>query len=72
MSEMTCKIVFLVGFTTVFAVRFYFARLLQSSKIKDDLKTVSHPTRDYAARFNAARNVYLAFDWHLYPLVRVC
>lgn len=39
MSEMTCKIVFLIGFTTVLAVRFYFARLLQSSKVKDDRKT---------------------------------
>ncbi|ARV60152.1 hypothetical protein BZZ01_17315 [Nostocales cyanobacterium HT-58-2] len=36
---MTCKIVFLMGFTTVFAIRFYFARLLQSSKVKDDRKT---------------------------------
>jgi protein-S-isoprenylcysteine O-methyltransferase Ste14 len=39
MSETTCKIVFLIGFTTILAIRFYFARLLQSQKVKDDRKT---------------------------------
>jgi protein-S-isoprenylcysteine O-methyltransferase Ste14 len=39
MSELTRKIVFLIGFSTVLAVRFYFARLLQSQKVKDDRKT---------------------------------
>jgi protein-S-isoprenylcysteine O-methyltransferase Ste14 len=39
MSEATCKIVFLIGFTTVLAIRLYFARLLQSQKVKDDRKT---------------------------------
>ncbi|MEH1855199.1 MAG: protein-S-isoprenylcysteine O-methyltransferase [Nostoc sp.] len=39
MSEATCKIVFLIGFTIVLAIRFYFARLLQSQTVKDDRKT---------------------------------
>lgn len=39
MSEMTCKIVFLIGFATILAIRFYFARLLQSAQVKDDRKT---------------------------------
>jgi protein-S-isoprenylcysteine O-methyltransferase Ste14 len=39
MSETTCKIVFLIGFTAILAIRSYFAWLLQSQKVKDDRKT---------------------------------
>lgn len=39
MPGMTCKIVFFIGLASILAIRFYFARLLQSSKVKEDRKT---------------------------------
>ncbi|MEH2296161.1 protein-S-isoprenylcysteine O-methyltransferase [Nostoc sp.] len=35
MSEVTCKGIFLICFITVFAIRFYFARLVKQNKVVD-------------------------------------
>jgi len=40
MSEANCKFIFLICFITVLAIRFYFARLVKSSQVKDDRKTL--------------------------------
>jgi protein-S-isoprenylcysteine O-methyltransferase Ste14 len=40
MSELTRKVVFLICFVAVFAIRFYFARLIKQNKITDDRRTV--------------------------------
>lgn len=40
MSELTRKIVFLICFVTIYAIRFYFARQVKQNKITDNRKTI--------------------------------
>lgn len=40
MSEVTRKVVFLIGYIPIFAIRFYFAQLVKQNKITDDRRTV--------------------------------
>lgn len=68
MSEVTRKVVFLICFVAVCAIRFYFARLVKQKKVVDGRKTAQEKL---AAILNASRNVYPAFSWCLYTLVRV-
>lgn len=40
MSETTCDSVFLICFSIILAIRIYFARMVKSTKVKDDRKTI--------------------------------